>query len=630
MPGWEMESKMTAHEGRTPASPIPVISRSDARPRGWKIALMQANPVAGDWRHNADLVRRAAAENADADLIVTSEMFALGYPIEDFANRPDAARRSNLFLDDVERLALGMGGPAFLVGCLLPGPDKPFNAMCLIEADGSRRYVTKAELPNNGPFDEVRNFAPNGAGRRMPLNFRGLNLGICICEDIWHGPVAGDLAAEGAHMILIPNGSPFHMDWDLERDEAGRIGFSFHSKQDIRLEQARRRVRETGLPLVYVNQVGGQDELVFDGGTFAMDDGGMVLAQTQWDETVIRLDVTLENGRAVIGTKGGYTGRGYQSDPLADLWRAMMVGGADYVRKTGAQRVALGLSGGLDSAVTAVVMADALGPQNVLGVTMPSQVTSNESNSDAFDLADRTGIHLDTIAIGDLQALFVESTVPAIERLAGGLGVGARHRIGDENSQARLRGMSLMAIANKIPGTLVFSTGNKSETAVGYCTAYGDMCGGYNILKDLPKTLVKALAAWRNENQLPEFKAPAAPIPVNIITKKPSAELSEGQTDEDALGPYELLDPTLKALVEDECSVEQTARRIVALYGEDAIRGWVRDSSPLAYIERIADLISAAEWKRRQAPIGTKLTGRSFGRDRRYPVAGRCTLRNAI
>ena len=442
-------------------------------------------------------------------------------------------------------------------------------------ADGQISLRFKHELPNYGVFDEKRVFAPGPLSE--PVDFRGLRLGLPICEDVWFAETAAHLAAQGAELLLVPNGSPFEVE---------------KSQQRLHLVQA--RVRETGRALVYVNQVGGQDELVFDGGSFAVNpDGALACHLPSWVETVVTTHWDRGSGR--LACQGPAT-TWHQEPRLEAVYNAMVLGLRDYVRKNRFPGVVLGMSGGIDSALTAAVAVDALGPGRVKGVRLPSRFTSAPSLDDADDSAGLLGMAL--------QTLPNETTVAAAEGTLAAAFAGTARDVAEENLQARIRGLLLMALSNKFADLLV-TTGNKSEMSVGYATLYGDMCGGYSVLKDIYKTEVYALSAWRNAHRPEGALGPAGlVIPESSITKAPTAELRPNQTDQDSLPPYDELDAILHALVEDERSVPE----IVA-------SGFAR-----ATVVRVQRLLYSAEYKRRQAPPGVKITRKGFGRDRRYPI----------
>jgi NAD+ synthase len=537
------------------------------------IACAQVNPTVGDVRGNLALVRRARDEAAAqrADLVVFPELVLVGYPPEDLVLRPalvDAARSA---LCELQKESTN--GPGLAVGLPWQGENGVHNAVALV-ADGSVELRFKHELPNYGVFDEKRVFVAGPLPE--PVDFRGVRIGLPICEDIWFPAVSRHLAARGARLLLVPNGSPFEVD-------------KFH----VRVDHAARRAAETGLPLVYVNQVGGQDELVFDGGSFAVNaDGRRVQLAAFWRESLVPTTWTDDGSVRLCEADGAAA----EEPRVAAVYHAMMLGLRDYVRKNGFPGIVLGLSGGIDSALTAAVAVDALGAEAVRGVRLPSRFTSNASQDDAAESARLLGIALDTVAI--------EAPVAAFEQALGGVFTGRPRDVTEENIQARARGVILMAISNKF-GLLLVTTGNKSEMSVGYSTLYGDMCGGYSVLKDVYKTEVYALSRWRNECRPDDARGPAARvIPESSITKAPTAELRPNQTDQDTLPPYEELDAILNGLVEEELSVP----RIVD-------RGFARET-----VVRVQRMLFAAEYKRRQAPPGVKITSRNFGRDRRYPL----------
>jgi NAD+ synthase len=539
------------------------------------IAALQANPTVGDIEGNARLARELIGEAAaaGAGVALFPELFLIGYPPEDLALKPAAARDCRRAL---ERLATQTRGDcAALVTLLWSGADgRPLNAVAHIEGGDIRGMAFKIDLPNYGVFDEKRIFAAGDAPGLFTI--AGARVGAPICEDIWApGPCAG-LAAAGAEILLVPNGSPFRRTAD-----------------DERLGVARARVAETGLPLVYVNQVGGQDELVFDGGSFALGAEGEMVMSLPTFETASEISVW-ERGagvwRCVAAPRAPWP-----TGP-EETYRAMTLGLRDYVRKSGFSGVLLGLSGGVDSALSLVVAADALGADNVKAFMLPSRYTSAESLEDAAACARASGVELDEIPIS-----------PAVDALGAMLErqfAGRPPDITEENLQARLRGVTLMALSNK-RGLMLMTTGNKSEMAVGYATLYGDMCGGYNVLKDLYKVEVYEVCRWRNANR--PYGGAAAPIPERVLTKAPSAELRPDQTDQDSLPPYEILDAILHGLVEEEATLDEIVAR-----GHEA-----------AVVERVQRLLYASEYKRRQAAPGVKLGGRAFGRDRRYPIVNR-------
>jgi NAD+ synthase len=538
------------------------------------IAIAQINPVVGDVSGNATLIRRARDEAArlGADLVVCPELSVIGYPPEDLVLRPALVEAAADVLETLRRESSG-GAPGVVIGLPWTADGRLYNAVALA-ADGRTEVRFKHELPNYGVFDEKRLFVPGPLP--APVDFRGTKIGLPICEDVWFEHCVRHLAAGGAELLLVPNGSPF---------EVGKFG--------QRLELARHRSAESGLALAYVNQVGGQDELVFDGGSFVMNaDGALAHVLPFWRESVTMTHWT----RSDAGFRCDGCAEWDEEPRLAAVYSAMVLGLRDYVRKNGFPAVVLGLSGGIDSALTAAVAVDALGPQRVRGVRLPSRFTTPASQDDAAESAQLLGMRLDTLSI--------VAPVRALEETLALVFDGRPRDVAEENLQARARGVLLMALSNKF-GELLVTTGNKSEMSVGYATLYGDMCGGYSVLKDVYKTEVYALSRWRNAHLPDGALGPSGRvIPQSSIEKAPTAELRPNQTDQDSLPPYDELDAILQGLVEEELSVAQ----IVA-------RGFAR-----ATVTRVQRLLYSAEYKRRQAPPGVKITRRNFGRDRRYPI----------
>jgi NAD+ synthase len=539
------------------------------------IAALQANPTVGDIAGNEALARHLIGEAsaAGADVALFPELFLIGYPPEDLALKPAAVRDCQAAL---ARLAAATADqcPA-LVTLLWPGPDgRPLNAIAHVEGGEIRGVSFKIDLPNYGVFDEKRIFAQGCEPGLFPV--KGVRIGAPICEDIWGAGPCARLTSLGAEILLVPNGSPFRRTAD-----------------DERMMVARSRVAETGLPMVYVNQVGGQDELVFDGGSFALQADGELCMSLPMFESATALSRWERQGgvwRCVEAPRTDW--------PIGpeEIYRAMVLGLRDYVRKSGFPGVLLGLSGGVDSALSLVVAADALGPGHVQAFMLPSRYTSAESLEDAAACARAFGVVLDDIPISP--------AVEAFSAMLAGPFAGLPPDLTEENIQARIRGVTLMALSNK-RGLMLLTTGNKSEMAVGYATLYGDMCGGYNVLKDLYKVQVYEVCRWRNANT--PYGGPAAPIPERVLTKAPSAELRPDQTDQDSLPPYEVLDAILHGLVEEEATLDEIVAR-----GHDP-----------ATVERVQRLLYASEYKRRQAAPGVKIGGRAFGRDRRYPLVNR-------
>jgi NAD+ synthase len=539
------------------------------------IACAQVNPTVGDVPGNTTLVRRARDRAAalGADLVVFPELVLVGYPPEDLVLRPALVQAAAAALAALQH-ETAHGGPGVVVTLPWAADGCVYNAAALV-AEGRSQLRYKHELPNYGVFDEKRVFTPGPLPE--PVLFRDVPIGLPICEDVWCPDAAAHLARAGARLLLVPNGSPFEVE-------------KFHQRLDL----ARQRVSECGVPLAYVNQVGGQDELVFDGGSFVMNrDGSLAHLLPFWQEAVTVAQWHDGDG----GSWCCDGGAGWHEEPrLASVYHAMVLGLRDYVRKNGFRGVVLGLSGGIDSALTAAVAVDALGPDRVHGVRLPSRFTSRASLDDAAESAATLGVRLDTLPI--------EPPVQALEATLAPLFAGRPRDVAEENLQARTRGVILMALSNKF-GELLVTTGNKSEMSVGYATLYGDMCGGYSVLKDVYKTEVYALSRWRNLHVPDGGLGPAGPvIPTSSLTKAPTAELRPNQTDQDSLPPYEILDAILGGLIEEERSVDE----IVA-------RGFVRET-----VTRVQRLLYSAEYKRRQAPPGVKITRKSFGRDRRYPL----------
>jgi NAD+ synthase len=540
------------------------------------IALAQLNPTLGDVGGNMAKIRAARrdAAAAGADLVVYSELVLNGYPPEDLMLKPAFQAEVEAAVAELARDTAD-GGPAMLIGASWhDGGGKPFNAALLLEGGQvvARRY--KHHLPNYGVFDEIRIFQPGPLPG--PVNFRGVRLGVMVCEDMWYPDVTECLQETGAEILVVPNGSPY---------ELGKV--------DVRSQLAAQRVSESGLPLVYVNQVGGQDEIVFDGLSFVMNtDHTVPVRMAGWREgmTVSRWRREGASWRCEDGEKVRYP------EGLEEIYSAMMLGLRDYVNKNRFPGVVLGMSGGIDSALSAAVAVDALGADRVRCVMMPYRYTSSESVRDAELCSRALGVQHQVIPIEPAVSGFLSMLAPSFE--------GRTADTTEENLQARARGITLMALSNKF-GHMVLTTGNKSEMSVGYATLYGDMCGGYSVLKDVYKTTVFELARWRNGHVPDGALGPAQTvIPENIITRPPSAELRENQTDQDSLPPYDVLDDILECLIENEMAFDDIVAR-----GHDP-----------AVVQRIEHLLYIAEYKRRQAPPGVKITRRNFGRDRRYPI----------
>ncbi|MFM2270232.1 MAG: hypothetical protein RIS01_261 [Actinomycetota bacterium] len=550
-----------------------------------RVALAQINPTVGDLAKNADLVSKYAfdAANAGAVIVVYPEMVLTGYPVEDLANRPSFQSAS---LAAVESLAKrinneGNGDLTLLVGYLGQSESaKPQNCVAVIYRGEIVATYIKHHLPNYGVFDEYRNFVPGN--HSLVIRVCGVDIGIAICEDIWKtgGPVA-ELSKRNIGLLLVPNGSPYEI-----------------NKDDARLELVKQRALEVGAPLAYVNMVGGQDDLVFDGDTIVVGKAGEVIARApQFEEglMIIDLDVAIASSDPdlVISNppilkyqkiKAGVARRLGESE---EIWEGLVLGLKDYVEKNNFKSVLIGLSGGIDSALVATLAADAIGADRVYGVAMPSKYSSEHSLIDAKQLAENIGLNYRIIEITPMVANLLENL-----RLDG---------LAEENLQARVRGITLMGLSNQ-EGHLVLATGNKSELAVGYSTLYGDAVGGFAPIKDLYKTQVWHLATWRNELAILQGQTP--PIPVNSITKEPSAELAPNQKDSDSLPPYEVLDKILNIYIDQDGG---RPKALAAGFNPELV-------------DKVVRLVDRAEYKRRQYPPGTKISSRAFGKDRRLPI----------
>ena len=542
------------------------------------ITLAQLNQHVGDLAANAESVRQVRARAMDSDLIVFPEMHLIGYPPEDLILKPALIARA---AEELERLAglTADGGPALLVGSVFVRDGALHNGVALLDGGRIAAVRFKYELPNYGTFDEKRYFLPGPLPE--PVLFKGVMLGLPICEDIWHPDVCRHLADLGAEIFICVNGSPYEIDKDVLRIDG----------------VAKRRAIDTGIPLAYLNRVGGQDEVVFDGASFVVGPEGALWVQApDWTEAVIRT----EWNRIGAGTSHRWRCTAGENHELAehpeDIYSAMVLALRDYVDKNRFPGVVLGLSGGIDSAITAAIAVDALGADRVWCVMLPSRYTSTESLEDAAECARLLGTRLDTIPIEPAVSGFSDMLAPVF--------AGRAPDLAEENLQSRIRGTTLMALSNKF-GPMLVTTGNKSEMSVGYATIYGDMNGGYNPLKDAYKTTIFTIARWRNTKAPRIGLGPDGPVmPLRVITKPPSAELRPDQKDSDSLPDYPVLDAILNDLIEQERSVDQ-----IVAEGQDR-----------ATVERIERLLHLAEYKRRQAPPGVKLGMRNFGRDRRYPI----------
>ena len=544
-----------------------------------RIAVAQLNPTVGDIAGNIAKAREARADAArqGADLLLLTELFLSGYPPEDLVLKPAFLAAC---LKAVETFAAETadGGPGVVIGFPRQGEKGRHNAVALLDGGKVAAVRDKVDLPNYGEFDEKRVFSAGPLPKAV--EFRGVKLGIPICEDIWGDlGVCEALAADGAEILLSPNGSPY-----------------YRGKMSVRHEVALKQVEKTGLPLIYANQLGGQDELVFDGASFAYNaDRVLALQMSQFEEAVV-----LTSWKRRDGTWRCERGPHAQLPSIDEAdYRACVLGFKDYVNKNGFKNVVLGLSGGIDSALCAAIAVDALGEERVRTVMMPYRYTSKESLVDAEACAKALGTTYDIVAIEEPVTGFLSALSDLFE--------GTEEGITEENLQSRARGTILMAISNKF-GSMVVTTGNKSEMSVGYATLYGDMNGGFNPIKDLYKMQVYGLSRWRNAHVPPNVLGPSgAVIPQNIIDKAPSAELRPNQTDQDSLPPYPVLDNILECLVEHEMSTQEIIAR-----GHDALT-----------VHRVEHLLYIAEYKRRQSAPGVKITRKNFGRDRRYPITNR-------
>jgi len=538
------------------------------------ITLAQMNQSVGDLAGNAAAMLAARDKAKGSDLIVFPELQLIGYPPEDLILKPALIERAAAELEKLAQ-ATASEGPAMLVGSVFVRDGALHNGVALL--DGGKVAATrfKRELPNYGTFDEVRLFQPGPLPE--PIIVKGTMIGVPICEDIWQPDVCRHLAEFGAEIFVCINGSPYEIDKDTLRIDG----------------VAKRRAVDTGLPLAYLNRVGGQDELVFDGASFVVNgDGGLAVQMADWEEQQVRT-------RWTKTAKGWRCDRGdiaRLADHPEDIYCAMVLALRDYVNRNRFPGVVLGLSGGIDSAICAAIAVDALGADRVWCVMLPSRYTSRESLDDAEACARALGCRYSTIPI--------QPAVAGFDEMLAGSFADREVDITEENLQSRVRGVTLMALSNKF-GHMLMTTGNKSEMSVGYATIYGDMAGGYNPIKDAYKLTVFAISRWRNQHRPKIGLGPEGPvIPENIIVKPPSAELRPDQKDSDSLPPYEVLDPILLGLVEHEKSVDQLVTE-----------GFDRET-----VARIERLLHLAEYKRRQAPPGVKLGNRNFGRDRRYPI----------
>jgi NAD+ synthase len=540
-----------------------------------KITLAQLNPAVGDVDGNLSIVRNAReiAKKNNSDLVVFPELFLSGYPPEDLVLKPAFIKKIDSALKALVKETNDMG-PAILLGLPTQGKHKPFNSIALIDCGKIVAIQHKVHLPNYGVFDEKRVFEKGSMPG--PVNFRGVRIGFAICEDIWFDDVTECLAETGSEIIIVPNGSPYNK-----------------AKNHVRLNHVMARVVETGQPLVYLNQVGGQDELVFDGASFVVNSDYSIPVQLpSFSEMIIHTNWFKKENKWVCNDDIITA----EEDNLTLMYQASVLGLKDYVLKNGFKDVLIGLSGGIDSALVAAIAVDALGNENVRCIMLPSKYTSDESREDAIECGGKLKIKLDEVGISEITSKFESS----LETLF----LGQKKDITEENIQSRSRGVILMAISNKF-NSLLITTGNKSEMAVGYATLYGDMSGAFNPLKDIYKTEVYSLAVMRNK-KVPNncLGSSGVIIPERIISKAPTAELRENQSDQDSLPPYDILDRLLIGLIEDDLSVEEL----------------VKGGFEYDLVCRIQNLLYISEYKRRQAPPGVKISLKNFGRDRRYPI----------
>ncbi|MCK0167530.1 NAD+ synthase [Jannaschia sp. S6380] len=545
----------------------------------FRLTMAQLNPVMGDLDGNAAKARDAwaAGRAAGADMVALPEMFLTGYQPQDLIRKPAFVAHARLVLEEL--VADCADGPALGIGLAHwpEGEEKPFNSWVVAHNGRIVAEIHKHHLPNYRVFDEKRFFASGDVSG--PYAIGSVRIGTPICEDAWYDDVTETLAETGADILLVPNGSPY-----------------FRGKQDVRYGVMVARVVETGLPLAYLNLIGGQDDQVFDGASFVLNPGGRLTHHLpSFRECLAHVDFerTKAGWRAVEGEKAPQP-----EGPGAD-YRAMVLALRDYMTKAGFSKALLGLSGGVDSAIVAAIAVDALGAENVRCVMLPSEYTSEQSLDDARGVAERLGCRLDTVPIGPARAAVTETLAPHFD--------GTMPDLTEENIQSRLRGLLLMALSNKF-GEMLLTTGNKSEVAVGYATIYGDMAGGYNPVKDLYKTALFDVCRWRNAHHADWFKGPASEVmPPRVIEKPPTAELRADQKDEDSLPPYPVLDDILERLIDEDQSVAE-----IVLAGHDR-----------EVVKQVEKLIYLSEYKRFQSAPGTRLSEHAFWLDRRYPIVNR-------
>ncbi len=543
----------------------------------FRVTLAQMNPTVGDLAGNAAkaVVAWQAGRAANADLVALPEMFLTGYNAQDLVMKPVFHQEA---MKQAEQLAKDCAeGPALAIGCPWVEGGKLYNAYLILKGGKIASRCLKHHLPNETVFDEVRIFDVGPLGG--PYAVEGTRIGSPICEDAWHEDVAETLEETGAEFLLIPNGSPY-----------------FRNKMEVRQNHMVARAVETGLPVIYLNMVGGQDDQVFDGGSFVLNpNGALALQMPVFDEVITQLDLerTDQGWRAVEGDKA------HLPDAWEQDYRVMAESLRDYMGKTGFKKALLGLSGGVDSAIVAAIAVDAIGAENVRCVMLPSEYTSRESLDDAEAVAKALGVHYDYVPISEGRSAISNTLAP--------LFAGREADVTEENIQSRLRGLLLMAMSNKF-GEMLLTTGNKSEVAVGYATIYGDMNGGYNPIKDMYKTRVFETCRWRNANHRPWMMGPAGEVILpNVIDKPPTAELREDQKDSDSLPDYPELDAILEILIDQEGSV-----------ADCVTAGFARET-----VKRVEHLIYISEYKRFQSAPGARLSPRAFWLDRRYPIVNR-------
>lgn len=542
-----------------------------------RITLAQLNAVVGDLDGNADKARAAwrSAKEAGSDLIAFPEMFITGYQTQDLILKEAFVAQATAAIEDLARDCAD--GPAIAIGGPLARGDKLYNAYHILEKGRTQAVIRKHHLPRHAVFDEMRLFDSGDIDGPFPIG--PLRIGFPICEDAWHGDVTETLAETGAGLLLVPNGSPYH-----------------RHKQDLRMRHMHERVQETGLPLIYLNMIGGQDDQVFDGASFALNpDGEIALQLPAFTEAISHIDIEESADGWIIKPSDPLT----LPDEIEQDYQAVCLGLRDYLRKSGFSKVLIGMSGGIDSALVAVIAADAIGAENLRCVMLPSEYTSQTSFKDAEAVVAALGCRYDTLPINGPR--------DAVATTLAGIMAGTKPDLTEENIQSRLRGVLLMAISNKF-GEMLLTTGNKSEVSVGYSTIYGDMCGGYNPLKDMYKTQVFETCRWRNENWRDWMHGPEGEvITPNIIEKPPSAELRPDQKDEDSLPPYHILDEILAGLIEHDQSLADLVDQ-----GFDA-----------EIVMKIQHLMTVSEWKRHQAAPGPRISPRALWLDRRYPIVNR-------